>query len=80
MTGILSIKEVAEKYKMISIGTCNCGGYHTEKFSDGIYTLSWRKTKYAFMLKKKNETIKQWSPVRELQAFMAEHFKTKQDA
>lgn len=80
MSGILSIKEVAEKYKLLSIGTCNCGGYPTEKYSDGVYTLFWRKTKYTFMLKKRNEIIKQPTPVKYLQDFMAEHFKTKKDA
>lgn len=80
MSGILSIKEVAAKYKMVYIGSCHCSGYDTEKYSDGVYTLSWRKNKYSFKLRKKNATIKDWTPVKELQKFMEDHFKKPEHA
>lgn len=66
----LSVKELADKYNLTDIGLCNCGGYPTRKFSDGKITLSWRINKYVFKVKRKNDTIKNWTPVNKLADYL----------
>ncbi len=71
---ILSIAEAAAKYKMIYVGKCHCDGTPTEKYSDSVYTLYWRRNKYVFRLMSKNTIIKNWTPVSQLVDFLASHF------
>ncbi len=73
----LSIKELADKYKLQDIGTCNCGGYPTRKFSNGEYTLSWRIHKYVFKMKRRNETLKQWTAIKYLSEYLENLFDGK---
>jgi len=72
---ILSVRELAVKYNLTAIGPCNCGGYRTEKFSNGTYTLSWRTSKCLFSMKKRNEMIKGWTAVNKLAEYLEILFK-----
>lgn len=71
----LSVVELAKKYELKDIGPCNCSGYHTERYSDGKYTLRWRTRKYMFKVQKRNDSLNQWTPVNKLQAFLENLFK-----
>lgn len=58
-------------------GTCNCGGYYTEKYTKANYEISWRRKRYLVKLKKSGETIFGWIPIHELDKAITE---TKSEA
>lgn len=71
---MLSIKELAKKYNLNNFSTCNCGGYQTEKYSDGVFTLSWRKHRYLFQFRKRNEVLIHWTVVANAEKMITEFY------
>lgn len=45
-------------------GSCNCGGVHTKKYSNGEYELRVRK--HTFKVKKKGITVTGFKPMSQL--------------
>ena len=78
MTEILSIKELAAKYKLIYLGSCNCDGSYIEKYGDGINTLQWRKYKYQFRFRRYRKVVQNWTSVNELQNYLKNYYEPVQ--
>lgn len=72
---IYSVIELADKYGLKYIGSCYCGGPKAEKYSDGVFTLYWRKGQYLFRFRRRNDVLKNWTPVKQLQAYLETYFK-----
>lgn len=79
---ILSVKEIATKYGLTDVEHCMCGGTPTDKFRDPKrkYLLSWRKNRWLFKFRLGNKVEIDWTPVKELQAYMDKYFKDTEAA
>lgn len=73
----LSVKELATKFKLTKETTCHCNGFLTKKFSDGTYTLSWRKHRYMVSFRKRNEIILSWTKITNLETFLNNFYAEK---
>lgn len=68
----MSVKELMDHYGFVYYGNCNCSGAFTEKYKKGFYQFKWRKHKYQFQIKHKNDTIVDWSPLKEAEQKLIE--------
>jgi hypothetical protein len=64
--------ELLTKHGYIFAGTCNCGGYFTEKYRNGKYLIKWRKKRYLFKVIEDNCTLRNWQPIKNLEQTLNE--------
>lgn len=69
----MSVKELMSFYGYVYSGNCNCSGAFTEKYRrKDFYQFKWRKHKYQFMIKHKNDVIVNWTPVKDAEQKLKE--------
>ena len=56
----------------LASGTCRCDGYYTHKFRKGLYEVRWRKSKYLFRIRYKNDSVTEWLNISHLEKTLNE--------
>jgi hypothetical protein len=52
-----SVPKILSDYGFARAGSCSCGGTRNDIYKKDGYSLYYRKTRFLFKIKKKNETV-----------------------